>query len=479
MTGYWREPRRGRMIPAWRGCAQIREAEAQMDYREAITWIVARAGYERGFVANPFIGDDVAALGLRRTAGLLRRVGSPERAYRIVHVAGTKGKGSVSATVEALARAAGWRTGLYTTPHLHTFRERIMVAGEPVSEEEFGALATMLAPADAAVQAEEPELGEPTAFEVSTAMALLAFSRAGAELGVIEVGMGGRLDATNVVQPDVSVVTPVSYDHTAILGDTLAKIAFEKGGIIKPERPVVIGPQAPEALAELERIAAERAAPLYRADRDWQAQPGPAGADLNGPWGEWRGVWLALRGRHQVENAGVALMATWLLEPALLADEARAREALASVSWPGRFERIATGPDIYVDGAHNVDSMARLVETLAELDPPSLTVILGIGRDKDIEGMLATLAPLAPRLMATASHNPRAADPKRIAAAARLAGLPVERAPDVAAALERARASTDCGGIICVTGSLYAVAEAREALGLAETPAFERALLYG
>jgi dihydrofolate synthase/folylpolyglutamate synthase len=451
-----------------------------MDYREAIAWIIDRAGYDRGFVANPFAGDEVAALGLRRTAGLLRRLGSPERAERIVHVAGTKGKGSTSATIAAVARAAGLSTGLYATPHLHTFRERFLIDDRPVSEAEFAALAELLVPVDRALQDEEPEIGEPTAFEVATAMALLAFQRAGVDLAVVEVGMGGRLDATNVLDPDVCAIAAISYDHTAILGDTLAQIAVEKGGIIKAGRPVAVGPQPAEALRELERIAAERAAPLYRAGRDWQAEASGAGARLRGPWGDWQGVRLALAGRHQVENAGLALMALWLLDPALLADERQARAALATVRWPGRFERVASAPDVYVDGAHNVDSIERLVETAREVvgGDGRVWVVLGIGRDKDVEGMLAALAPLRPTVIATASHNPRAADPERIAAAARAAGLAACTVPSVAAALDQARAAAAPRDTILVTGSLYAVAEAREALGLAETPAFERELLY-
>lgn len=449
-----------------------------MNYDEAIAWIIERSGYDRGFVANPFLGDEVAALGLKRTASLLRRVGSPDAAMRVVHVAGTKGKGSTSATLAAVARAAGLRTGLYATPHLHTFRERFLIDDAPITEDEFAAVTELLLPADRAVQAEEPELGEPTAFEVATALALLAFGRAGVDLAVMEVGMGGRLDATNVVLPAVSVITTVSYDHTAILGDTLTKIAFEKGGIIKPGVPVAVGPQPSEALAELERIASERGAPLYRAGRDWHTEATPEGATLSGPWGEWRGVSLALVGRHQVENAGLALMALQLLDPRLLADEACVRDALGNVRWPGRFERIGTAPDIYVDGAHNVDSMVRLVETLRDITDAPPLVILGISRDKDVAGMLHVLAPLQPEIIATASHNPRAADPALIAETARAARLTATTAPSVAAALDVAREQAS-GRVVIVTGSLYAVAEAREAVGLAETPVFERTLLYG
>ena len=450
-----------------------------MNYAEAIAWIIERSGYDRGFVANPFLGDDIVALGLRRTAGLLRRLGSPETHARIIHVAGTKGKGSTSATTAALARGAGLTTGVYATPHLHTFRERMLIADTPISEDEFAAVADLVHPIDRALQAEEPQIGEPTAFEVATAMALLAFARAKVDLSVVEVGMGGRLDATNVVTPDVATITTISLDHTAILGETLPEIAVEKGGIIKSGRPVVVGPQPGEALEVLERIAAERGAPLYLAGRDWTATSGLDGARLSGPWGDWRSVELALQGTHQVENAGVALMALWLLDPALVANEEQVRRSLASVRWPGRFEQIGSDPAIYVDGAHNVDSMERLVATVKPLVARRPTIILGVSRDKDIEGMVTALAPLSPHIIATASHNPRAADAQRIATAARAAGLRVGTSSSIVDALDLSRSLTDPDDLILVTGSLYAVAEAREALGLAETPEAERRLLYG
>ena len=450
-----------------------------MDYREAIAWIIGRAGYDKGFVANPFAGDEVAALGLRRTAGLLRRLEHPETAYRIVHVAGTKGKGSTCATVAAVARGSGLSTGLYVTPHLHSFRERFMIDDEPLTEAEFVAVANLLAPADLLIQAEEPEIGEPTAFEVATAMALLAFQRAAVDLAVVEVGMGGRLDATNVVTPNVAAISTISFDHTAILGTTLEQIAFEKGGIIKPGKPVAVGPQPAEAMAELRRIATERSAPLFLAGRDWQTEVNGAGATLSGPWGDWRNVQLALAGPHQVENAGLALMTLWLLDSGLLADEGRVRESLAGVRWPGRFERIATEPDVYVDGAHNVNSIERLAATVRERSGAgTLHIVLGVGRDKDIGGMLRALAPLDPQITATASHNPRAALPEQVAAAAMDADLVVATSPSVAEALVEIRAIAASTDTILVTGSLYVVAEAREALGLAGTPVFERELLY-
>lgn len=450
-----------------------------MNYQQAIEYIIERDGYERGFVANPFIGDEVAALGLKRTAGLLDRLGRPDRQYRIAHVAGTKGKGSTCAMIAAIARAGGRKTGLYATPHLHSFRERIMLDGEPISEQDFANVAEKVALANERLLAEQPELGAPTAFEVVTAMALLAFAQAEVDLAVVEVGLGGRLDATNVVMPDVAAISSISLDHTAILGGTLTEIAREKGGIIKPGLPVVVGPQSAEVLATLEGIATERGAPLSVAGRDWQTEGDSGSARLSGPWGDWREVRLSLAGRHQVENAGLALMASWLLHPEIAGDESMVRDALGSVSWPGRFELAARGPDIYVDGAHNVDSIGRLVQTLeGVVGDRKLSVIFGAARDKDLAGMLHEIARLNATLIATASHNPRAVDVEALVELAGNVGLVAHSTADIREALTLARSLSGPDGVVCVTGSLYVVAEAREALGLAETPAFERALLY-
>ncbi len=451
-----------------------------MEYAEAIAWIVNRDGYERGFVANPFAGDDVAALGLRRTDELLTLLGRPQDRLAIIHVAGTKGKGSTAAMIAALARVNGRRTGVYATPHLHTFRERFLIDDVAIAPEQFAALVAEVADADEALRAARPDLGPPTAFEATTALALLAFARADVDLAVVEVGLGGRLDATNVVNPSVAVIASISLDHMAILGDTLEEIAGEKAGIVKTGRPVVLGENDAVVVATVRDIAEERNAPLALAGTDWQVTQEDDGPRLLGPWGDWRSVHLALSGRHQVQNAGLALMACWQHDPALLADEGRARTALADVRWPGRFERLNDRPALWVDGAHNVDSIERLVETLqdAGVVPDSLLVILGIGRDKDVAGMLAALSPLRPRVVATASHNPRALDPVSIVAAAEAHGLQAEIAPSVASAMQAALGSLPPNASIVVCGSLYAVAEAREALGVAETPELERRLLY-
>jgi len=453
---------------------------AQMDYRAAIAYIIERSGYDRGFVANPF---DAETVGLRRTAWLLEALGHPEARYPAVHVAGTKGKGSTAACVAAILRAAGRRVGLYTSPHLHTFRERIQLDGESIAEDAFAALTTEIAPLNARLAEAHPDWGEATAFEVATVLAFLAFARAAVDVAVVEVGLGGRLDATNVLTPAVSVITTISLDHTAILGDTLAEIAGEKGGIIKPGVPVVSSPQPEEARAVLERLAAERGSPLSLAGRDWQLAGTPERFDLRGPWGEYHDLRVALSGRHQVENAATAVAACWALRSAGLdVPEEAVRDGLAAVVWPGRLEVVAREPTVVVDGAHNVDSAGRLAEALREgFRWRRLTLVLGIARDKQVEQMLAVLVPLADRIVATASHHPRAAPPERIAAAARAAGgpaLPVEEAPSVAEALRRALSDAAPDDLVCVTGSLYAVSEAREALGLAVPAAFEQELLY-
>lgn len=448
-----------------------------MDYRSAITYIIERSGYDRGFVANPF---DAETIGLQRTSWLVAALGHPETVYPTVHIAGTKGKGSTAACLAAILTAAGLRVGVYSSPHLHTFRERIQIEQRPISKELFASLTAEIAPLNEQLARDRPEWGEATAFEVSTALAWLAFARVGVDIALVEVGLGGRLDATNLLLPAVSVITSISYDHTKVLGDTLSEIAREKGGIIKPGRPVVVGPQPDEARETLERLAAERGSRLLLAGRDWQTSGTSDSFILAGPWGSYHDLRVSLRGAHQVENAANAVAAAWLLtESGVVVPESALRKGLAQVSWPGRFEIINERPTVVVDGAHNLDSVRRLAETLrAEYPNRPVTLILGIAGDKDVEGMLTMLAPLATRIIATSSHHPRAARPERISAVANNLGVASTEAMSVASALERALQEAGPDDLICVTGSLYAVAEAREALGLATADEFERGLLF-
>ena len=451
-----------------------------MDYLEALRYLSERSGYDRGFVANPFEQEGV---GLERTAWILRAVGHPERRYPAVHIAGTKGKGSTAACLASVLAASGYRVGLYTSPHLHTFRERVQIAGQPIAPSLFAALMAELAVANAELAAERSELGGATAFELATALAFLAFARQGIDVAVVEVGLGGRLDATNVLEPAVAAITSISYDHMQILGSTLAEIAREKAGIIKPGRPVVSAPQRPEAEAVIVRTAAERGASLWLGGRDWAVEGGAAWFSFRGPGGDVRGLRLGLRGAHQVENAGVALAVTQLLaQRGFPVPEEAIRRGLAEVRWPGRLEVARESPLVVVDGAHNVDSAERLARAMSEeFRWRRLTLILGIARDKDIPGIVRALLPLADEVVAVASHSPRAARPEQILAvvAELRESLPAREAGSVAAALDEALAGAQPDDLVLVTGSLYVVAEAREALGLAQADPLERALLFG
>jgi dihydrofolate synthase / folylpolyglutamate synthase len=451
-----------------------------VNYQEAITYIIDRSGYDRGFVANPF---DAESVGLRRTEALLQMLDFPDTRYPTVHVAGSKGKGSTAAMIDSVLRTAGYRVGLYTTPHLHTFRERIQINGEPISESQFAKLTAELIPLNEALAQEHPDWGEATAFEVSTALAFLAFARAPVDVGVIEVGLGGRLDATNVIRPLVSVISSISLDHTSILGDTLSEIATEKGGIIKSGRPVISAIQQPEAATTLQQIADERGCSLTLGGRDWHSSGSTRNFSVTSPHGTLAEIRCGLAGQHQVQNAGLAVATIFeLIERGFQIPEQSIRDGIASVTWPGRFEIASQNPLVIVDGAHNVDSCERLVEALTEEYPDHrISLVLGIARDKDVTGMIKTLAPTARTIIATASRSPRATDPETLVETVHSIDPAIDAtsAPSVATALSRLMTQSDRENhVICVTGSLYAVGEAREALGLAETADFEQELLY-
>ena len=451
-----------------------------MNYREAIAYVLQRAGYDRGFVVNPF---DAETVGLERTAWLLTALDHPERRYPVLHIAGTNGKGSTAACLTAILETTGCRVGAYTTPHLHSFRERIRIDGRPISEEQFATLTEELVPLNQRLVLEHSDWGEATAFEFSTVLAFLAFARAAVQIAVIEVGLGGRLDATNVVLPEVSVITPISADHTQVLGETLAEIAAEKGAIIKPGRPVICGAQPPEALETLERLAAERVSPFFVARRDWQHFGTSERFDLVGPWGHYRDLCLPLIGRHQVANAATAVATCWMLgRYGLPVSGQVVRDGLAAVHWPGRLEVVQQRPGLVIDGAHNVAGAREFAAVIrAAFRWRRLFLILGVGSEKDVEGIVEILTPLADHVIATASQHPQASPPARIVAAVPAStrqSTQVEESATVRDALRRALAEAEADDLICVAGSLYVVAEAREAVGLAEPAEFERDLLF-
>lgn len=436
-------------------------------YREALEELWRRSSYERGLISNPFGGPERAALGLRRMRALLAELGDPQRAVPLVHVAGSKGKGSTSAFVASCAQHAGLATGLYSSPHLHRFPERIAINGVRASDQAFAALAQQVAAASGTLEATQPELDTVTTFEMVTAMAFLAFAQARCDLAVIEVGLGGLLDATNVIEPLVSVITRIDYEHTAVLGNTLTEIALQKAGILRPGTPAVVSPQPQEAAVAIQQAAADLNAPLLMGGRDWRWDGDWRGFTVEGPWGTWTDLRVGIAGPHQVENACTAIAALHVLQNRDLSiSESAVRAGLQGVRWPGRFEHIQVNDqDIVLDGAHTPAAAQALVETWrAQIGTAAAAVIVGMGSDKDIATFVTELRPLTSRLIATRATSPRAASPEAIAAIAAELGFVVQIAPDVSAALRLVGAESP----LLVTGSLFVAGEVREALGLAE-----------
>jgi dihydrofolate synthase/folylpolyglutamate synthase len=417
-----------------------------------------------------------------RMADFLRALGDPHMHYPVVHVAGTKGKGSVAALCASVLQAGGYRTGFYTSPHLFDFCERAQIDGQYMAREAVAEIVSEMQPLVPA----HPGI---TTFELTTALAFSYFARQHVDVAVIEVGLGGRLDATNVVHPLVSVITSLSYDHTYLLGNTLAEIAAEKGGIIKPGVPLVTAPQTAEALAVLEQICRERGAPLSLVGRDWHFEPVVHSLDsqtfdvwsaeeqrqLNALRAQGHPVhWrpnryeIPLLGRHQVENATVAYAALMSLRAAGVPVAAEAiRVGLRSVRWPGRFEIIRRSPYLVVDGAHNADSARRIAAALQDYFPGQrVCLIFGASADKDVAGMFAEL--LRPGVgirlvILTQAVHPRALEPEALAVLARPHGIPVELVTAVGPAVERALRWAGPDDVILACGSLFVVAEARAA----------------
>ena len=455
-----------------------------LTYDEALDYLYSFVDY--GLVRAEKYSPEV--FNLTRMLAFVRALGDPQRRYPVIHVAGTKGKGSVAALCTSALRAGGYRTGFYTSPHLNDFRERVQVNGEYIPRE-------TLAEIISEFQTLVPQHPGVTTFELSTALALVYFARQNVDVAVIEVGLGGRLDATNVVTPLVSVISSLSYDHTYLLGNTLTEIATEKAGIIKPGVPVVTAAQQPEALAALEQVAAERGAPLEYVGRDWHYRAVSHSLELQrcevwsaeeqrqlnalrarGHTVNWRPTQLELPllGQHQVENATLAYAALQAARRQGLPLAADALEAgFRQVVWPGRFEILRRAPYVVVDGAHNADSAKRLAATVREYFPNKhVRLIFGASSDKDVAGMLMELLTPAigvAHVITTQAVHPRALEPEALAELARPAGVPVETASTVEAALEKALATASPDEVVLATGSLFVVAEVTAALRELET----------
>ena len=410
-----------------------------------------------------------AVFKLERMNLLLRRLGSPHGEVPTVHIAGTKGKGSTAAMVASMLTAGGYRTGLYTSPHLHSAVERIRVGLEPIERSKFAALVELSWPVLEWVGV-QGGYGPVTFFELITAMALLYFKQTSADFQVIEVGLGGRLDATNVVSPEVSVITTISLDHVSILGDTLALIANEKAGIIKPGVPVVVAPQHPEALDVFLKVSADRRAPLVQVGKDvsWRK----ARSDLDGQSFDVTGLrgsydaWIPLLGDHQLENAATAIAAVETLVGAGLAlPNESMMEGLRSVRWEGRLQLISReGVRVVVDGAHNPYSVRRLVTAVRDyFQFRRIILIFGSLGGHSARGMIAELAGLSPLVLAVCSRHPRSASSDWVSEVVSELGLPlIFRSESVAEATQRALELAGAGDLILATGSLFVATEVIE-----------------
>lgn len=401
------------------------------------------------------------APGLERIRTLLHALGDPQKELKFVHVAGTNGKGSVCAYLASVLRCAGYRVGLCTSPFLEDFRERIQVDGKLIPPEVLGELTELARPAAEAME------DHPTEFELITAVAMLYFRRCRCDIVVLEVGLGGALDASNVIDvPEAAVITAMGMDHAAILGPTLGDIAAAKAGIIKPGGAVVSFGGCPEADAVIRERCREQGAQLTEVDfsRLRVVGTGLDGTDLEfAPYGA---LHVPLVGLYQAKNAAVAVTTVEVLEKRGWEISRRALEqGLASVCWPGRLEVVRrAGPVILRDGAHNAHGMAATVESLRALFPgKKLTILMGVMADKDVEDMLKLLAPIAGQVFTVRPESPRAMPAEELAALVNRYGVPAVPCAGVAAGLQAAAEAAGADGAVCALGSLYLVGEVRRA----------------
>jgi len=434
-----------------------------MNYQEAVDYINSCTDYEKTPVPHAAANYD-----LRRLEELLAYFDNPHLKTRSVHITGTKGKGSTAAMIASVLTAAGYRTGLYTSPHLLTVRERIRIGKELITEADFATTVEKLKSRVAEVN-RRATYGTLTTFELLTAMAFLYFAGEKIDIQVLEVGMGGTYDATNIIKkPEVCIITSISYDHTDILGHTLSAIASEKSGIIKPGCTVVTAPQKREALEVIKAVCKERGARLIKAGEDitWRG----ISFDMNSQQLLVSGrrdsydINIPLLGDHQMVNAATAVAALEILtEHGINIPKESFIRGLAEVNWPGRLQIIRYNPLIVIDGAHNPDSAEKLSHALEYyLHFKKAVLVIGTSSDKDITGIAAGLAPVAARVIATRSRHSRAASPERIIDEFARLHIPAESADSVPAAIDKAIAAAGNGGMVCVTGSLFVVAEALE-----------------
>jgi len=432
-------------------------------FRSAINFLNSRTNYEK----MSRVGYNVTNFNLARMSRLLAGIGNPHRAFRSVHIAGTKGKGSTATMLAAMLSNCDLKVGLYTSPHLIDIRERIQINGEMITETEMTRLMSRIAPVVNRLAKDEP-----TFFEIMTALSFLYFAEKKVDIAVVEAGLGGRLDSTNVLRPEVCAMTSISYDHVGQLGQTLDKIAEEKAGIFKPGIPAISAPQPLEVRTALQRVATRNKTPLRFTGKDIEFSYRFESSRANGPHirvsltaGDIRFEHLPvpLPGDHQAINCGLALsLMVALKERGLQIDDQKAIQGLAQARLPGRMETIHDDPRILVDGAHNAASVEALMRAIGQnITYDSMVVIFGCRSDKDIAGMLDHIQLGADKVIFTDAGSPRAADPAELAAEyMERSGKMAQVAPRLEDALDIAERAVTREDIICITGSFYLVGRA-------------------
>ena len=413
----------------------------RMSYKQAVEYLYSLQKYGIKF-------------GLSKTSNLLRAFGNPQRGQHYVHIGGTNGKGSVAAMVDSILRTSGLKVGFYSSPHLVRFTERFRINGKEIPTK---AVAGLVEELKGVIHAAHP----PTFFEVTTAMGLIYFAREKVDMAVMEVGMGGRLDATNVIRPDVSVITNISYDHQAFLGNTLEEIAGEKAGIIKRGIDMVTAATQPRVLDLFKRTCTERKAPFWRVGQDIRYRAAGNRINYYGLKRRLNCLELGLAGTYQHRNAALALSVIELLEArGLSVSEEQIREGLKGAQWPGRLQVVSKDPLLILDGAHNPGAILSLSEALRrDFRYNRLILVLGVMGDKDVKGVVSGIIPMADCVIFTRPEYYRAAAPERLLQAASPMRKPGEVQPTLAKALERAKQMANSEDLILVTGSLFTVGE--------------------
>ena len=404
-------------------------------------------------------------LGLSTIKTILHGLGDPQNSYACIHVAGTNGKGSVASSLASILSRSGYKTGLYTSPHLIRFNERIQINNRPISNQ-------TVVNAYRTVKRIHQGKREPTFFEFATAMALHEFSRQHVDWAIIETGMGGRLDATNVIRPHLSIITNISLEHRDYLGNTLAQIAREKAGIIKRRTPVITGIRQKAALTVVKQIAAKKSAPLFRLGKDFKVKrQRSAGFSYYGIDNTWYDLKAGLQGSHQVDNAAIVLAACEVLNKTKTNIQVGSIQAgILENHWPGRLEIVSTEPTIILDGAHNFMAARHLTKFLStHYAGRNITLVAGILDDKPYKAILKSLLSVCNRAVLTQAKTSRALDPQRLARFAKRIVSDVTIISDVLLAVKHAIKASRLEDVICIAGSLYVVGEAKEA--------FERDLL--